>query len=284
MQPPKTVASATIPNQNPPWPSASPVPRGPEPNTGTKRSSSDGDEDGRRLCPTRVGPLRALNTKGRGRCSDTPAPALRNSPPSLFEPVVRSLLRDNHVVYVRLFEARGAYAYEARVLLELLYVAAARVAHARAEAADELGDHVRERALVRDAALDAFGDELRLHLGRLLRVAILRALAHRADGAHAAVRLERAPLVENQLARRLFGAREERAYHHHVRARRNRLRNVARELHAAVRDDGHARALRRLHAVVDGRHLRDARARHHTRRANRAGADAAFDRVHARAD
>src|SRR5205085_6196102 len=171
---------------------------------------------------------------------------------------------------------------EARVLLKLRDAAAARVAHPRAQAADELRHHVGERALVRDAAFDAFGHELRVGFGRLLRVAILRALAHRAYRAHATVRLERTALIENQLARRLLCAREERAYHHHVSTRRNRLRNVAGELHAAVGDDGHARPSRGLHAVVDGGHLRDARARHDARRADRAGAYAALHRVNAR--
>src|SRR3712207_385073 len=89
-------------------------------------------------------------------------PSLTSSAPCgpLFEPVVRRLLRDDNVVDVRLLEARGAYANEACVLLELLYVAAARVAHPRAQAADELRGHVGESALVGDAPLYAFGDEL----------------------------------------------------------------------------------------------------------------------------
>ena len=56
-------------------------------------------------------------------------------------------------------------------------------------------------------------------VGVFLEVAVLRAGLHRADRAHAAVRLERAALVEDRLARRLVGAGEERADHHAVRAR-----------------------------------------------------------------
>ena len=44
--------------------------------------------------------------------------------------------------------------------LQLFDGGAAEVAHAGAQAADELVDHGFERAAVRDAAFDAFGDEL----------------------------------------------------------------------------------------------------------------------------
>src|SRR5579885_2957214 len=112
----------------------------------------------------------------------------------LLQTIVRSFLRDDHVVDVRLLESGGADADEARLLVKLADVAAARVAHAGAQAADELRHHVGERALVGDAPLDAFRDEFRLDLDLVLRVTILRAFAHRADGTHAAVGFERAAL------------------------------------------------------------------------------------------
>jgi len=64
-------------------------------------------------------------------------------------------------VDVRFAQSRRADADETRVLLKLADSAAARVAHPGAQAADELRHHVGERALVGDAALDAFGDEFR---------------------------------------------------------------------------------------------------------------------------
>src|ERR1044071_5760995 len=259
----------------------------PEPAASAARLKS---ELARRLCNRGAAPTLTAQTPRtparaavrRGHVSGVLCPRRFETARQLLKAVVRGLLRDDDVVDVRLLEAGGADADEARLLLKLFDGAAARVAHAGAQAADELSHHVGQSALVGDAPLDAFGDELRLDVGRLLRVAVLRALAHRADTPHAAVRLERAPLEENQLARRLFGAREERPDHHHVRARRDGLRHVARELHAAVGDDGHARAARRLDAVVDGRDLRHARARHDARRTNRTGPDAALDGVGAR--
>ena len=82
---------------------------------------------------------------------------------------------------VRLAQARRGDADEARLLLKLFDIATARVAHARAQATDELRHHIRERSLVRHAAFDAFRHELRFNLRALLAVAVTRAFAHRAD-------------------------------------------------------------------------------------------------------
>src|ERR1043165_8775115 len=51
-----------------------------------------------------------------------------------------------------------------------------------------------------DAALDALGHELLRRLDLGLEVAVLRAVLHRTDRAHAAVRLVRPPLVQDDLA------------------------------------------------------------------------------------
>src|SRR3954467_6856285 len=74
-------------------------------------------------------------------------------------PIVRRLLRDRHVVRVALAQPGGGDADEARGL-HLLDRGRPAVAHRLADAADELVQDRRERALVRDAALDALGDEL----------------------------------------------------------------------------------------------------------------------------
>ncbi len=82
---------------------------------------------------------------------------------------------------VRLAQACGGDANEARLVLKLADVAATRVAHAGAQAADELRDHLGERPLVRHAPFDAFGHELRFDLNFFLTVTITRTLTHRAD-------------------------------------------------------------------------------------------------------
>ena len=73
--------------------------------------------------------------------------------------VVGGFAGDDDVVDVALAEAGVGDADEARVGLQLCDGAAAEVAHAGAQAADELVDHGFERAAVGDAAFDAFGDE-----------------------------------------------------------------------------------------------------------------------------
>src|SRR3954452_22807301 len=73
--------------------------------------------------------------------------------------VIRRILCDRDVVRVRLAQAGAGDAHEARVLHRVDRLGAA-VAHRLAHAAHELVDHVGNRALVRDAALDPLGDEL----------------------------------------------------------------------------------------------------------------------------
>ena len=129
--------------------------------------------------------------------------------------VVRRFLGDDHVVHVALAQARRGDAHEARAARAAPRAfGAPTVAHARAQAADELVDVDRERAAVRHAALDALGHELLVVVDLALEVAVLAALRHRAERAHAAVDLVRAALVEDELAGRLVGAGEERADHH----------------------------------------------------------------------
>src|SRR6185503_5582246 len=116
--------------------------------------------------------------------------------------VVRRFLGDDDVVDVALLQAGGGDAHEARARLQLTDASGAAIAHARSQAAHELLDHGRERPLVGDHALDALGHEL-ARVGvpvEFLEVAVARAFLHGADGAHAAIALERAALAQDQLA------------------------------------------------------------------------------------
>ena len=77
---------------------------------------------------------------------------------------------------------------EARPQAQIVDRGCARVAHARAETADELVDDRGERTQRVNAALDAFGDELRELADICLAVAIARAARfHRAERAHPAI-------------------------------------------------------------------------------------------------
>src|SRR5262245_19844780 len=106
-----------------------------------------------------------------------------------------------------------------RLTLQGWNVLRAAVAHSCAQTADELIDQACDAAFVRDAAFDGLrpgvvGAARRVELELVLEVAVAAAAAHGADRPHAAVLLEAAALIEDQLARALVGAGEEVANHH----------------------------------------------------------------------
>ncbi len=71
----------------------------------------------------------------------------------------------------------------------------------------------------------------------VLEVAFAGPLRHRGQRSHAAIGLERPALVQNRFAGAFFRPSQQRADHHAVRARGDRLGDVAGVLDAAVGDD-----------------------------------------------
>src|SRR5574337_1558061 len=98
---------------------------------------------------------------------------------------------------------------EPRALLKRLQALAPRVSHAGLQATDELEDAVRKQTLIRHPAFNALGHELCPLLFMGLKIAILAAPLHGADGAHAAVELVASALIQNGLPGALFRAREQ---------------------------------------------------------------------------
>src|SRR5437588_2930354 len=199
--------------------------------------------------------------------------------------IVWRFLRDRHVVRVRFAEPRRRDADEARAL-HLLERRRTAVPHRLPQPPDQLVQDGRERALVEDAAFDALRDELLDVLDVALEVPVLRERTrlHGADRAHATVFLVPLALVDDHLARRLVGARQQRAGHDRVGARGDRLREIARRPDPAVGDHGHAGLGRDLRDVVHSRHLRPTDAGDDSRGARGARADAALDAVDADRD
>ena len=182
---------------------------------------------------------------------------------------------------MRLAHARRGDAHELRPRAQLANVLAAGVAHRGAQAAGELVQDGDDAALVRNAALDALGDEF-FEFGRgVLEVAVARAmpLAHRTERAHAAVALEARTLEEFDLARGFFGAGEQTADHHAVRAGGERLGEIARIADAAVGDQRHTGTLERGGDVGDGGDLRHAHACDDARGADGARTDTDLDGI-----
>ena len=143
---------------------------------------------------------------------------------------------------------------------------AAEISHPRAQTADQLIDHRLQRSAMRHPAFDPFRHKLRqpvlrcgpsravsegrspprlAHIVLALEVALARTLRHRRERTHAAIRLERPPLVQNRLARAFIHARKQRPHHHHACARCNRLGHIAGVLDAAIRDHRNSMLRRR---------------------------------------
>ena len=145
-------------------------------------------------------------------------------------------------------------------------------------------DHVRDLPLVGDAGFDALRDELLQILHAFLEIAVPASARHGAQRSHAAVDLVGAPLVEKRLAGALLGTRQEISQHDRVRARRERLHEIARVLDPAVRDDRNARGRGRRGAFENRGDLGHPDAGHDACRAGGAGAHPDLHRVGAGLD
>src|SRR5690606_25694016 len=102
-------------------------------------------------------------------------------------PIVRRFFRDLHVVHVRFTHAGRSDFNELGLAAHFLNGLAAAIAHGGPDAAYQLIDDGDDAALVGHAAFDAFGHELVSVVGRVLEVAVGRAVAHGAHAAHAAI-------------------------------------------------------------------------------------------------
>ena len=101
---------------------------------------------GRRTSKQKQSALDSLDTK-RQLCSVWKTGRLERYLVQLFQPVIRRFLGDDHVVDVAFAQPRGGDAQEAWLLLQFANVAAAAIAHARSQAADQLIDQIRQAGL-----------------------------------------------------------------------------------------------------------------------------------------
>src|SRR5204863_10181944 len=121
--------------------------------------------------------------------------------------VIRRLFRNRHVVDVAFPEPGRRDANDAGIALQRRDGGAAAIAHAGAQPPYELMNHRGDAAFVGNAPFDAFRHQLlatagaarRVELEIVLKIAVAAAAPHRADRSHAAILLEAAALVENQL-------------------------------------------------------------------------------------
>ena len=179
---------------------------------------------------------------------------------------------------MRLAHAGGGDLHEAGVAAHLGDAAAAGVAHAGAQAADHLVDDRRHRALEGHAAFDAFRHELLDFARGVLEVAVLAALGHRTQRAHAAIALVATALEQLDLARGFLGAGEHAAHHHGGGTGGNGFCKVTGVAHAAIADERDA-VLQGVGDIHDGRNLRHAYAGDDARGADRAGTNPHLDGI-----
>src|SRR5690554_1936781 len=128
-------------------------------------------------------------------------------------PVVRRFLGDLHVVYVRFAYARRGDFNELSLAAHFADGAASTIAHRSTDAPNKLVNDGDDTALIGHSAFDTFGHKFVGVIGRVLEVAIGRAVCHGAYAAHAAIRLVRTTLIQDNVAGGLFGTRKHPTHH-----------------------------------------------------------------------
>src|SRR5258706_8827595 len=245
------------PRDQPPGPSPPAMRRSPRRHAGARARRSRTNRCDRRYRDARSSPARSPRRDGRSerrrrsrrafarcRAHVWRGRARRRSWRSQLDSIVGRFDGDADVVRVRLAQTRARDADERRLRPKVLDGRGADVLHSRPQATDELVEEWLERTYALDVTLDAFGYELGELAHVLLTVAVARraglrapARLHRAHRTHATVRLEAALGRLRHAAWRLVYARKKPAEHHGRCAGTDRLRDVARLLDPAVRDD-----------------------------------------------
>src|SRR6266446_3781842 len=123
----------------------------------------------------------------QGCCADLTRTARNGCPTFLFYTVVGGFAGDDYIVNVAFAKTGGSDAHEFAALGEGFQVFGADVAHAAAQAADELIGEGSQGAFVRDAAFDAFRDRLAALDFIFVGVAVGGAFFHGGGRADAAV-------------------------------------------------------------------------------------------------
>ena len=143
--------------------------------------------------------------------------------------VVWRFFDNHHVMRVAFAQASVGDAHEACIFLHVGNGRRASVAHSLAQAADKLVYQRSKLALVGDARLDTFGDQVAFFDGIALEVApfAVAALLHRADGTHTTIVLEPLAMRDNQFAGTLLNASKQTAQHNGIGTGGNGLRDIA---------------------------------------------------------
>src|SRR5271157_2063897 len=164
-----------------------------------------------------------------------------------FNAIVGRFSRNDHIVHVAFAQAGVADAHKLCLFLKIADGCAAQIAHAGAQAANQLEYHGFKRPAVWHAPLDTLRNKLgqtvlvgalalhnalaaRFRAGQIvcaLEITLARTLAHGGQRAHAAIALEAAALIEDSLAGAFVHACKERPDHHRAGSGGNSLCDLA---------------------------------------------------------
>src|SRR5665647_522632 len=129
-----------------------------------------------------------------------------------FGPVIRGLAGNYDIVYVGLAETGCGDLDKPGLLMEFLNGGGPGIAHTGTQTAEQLVNHLRDRAAVGHLALNALWYQFAGFA--VLEIAVAGALFHGTDGTHAAIAFVFPTLVEEGVPWGLIGAGKQRANHH----------------------------------------------------------------------
>ena len=161
---------------------------------------------------------------------------------------------------------------------ELVETVCSAIAHAGPHAANQLVNEIGQHSFVRHAALDAFGNQL-AHGGSLLAVSVRAAHDHGPERSHAAIGLERSPVVDDQLARALVQTGQQASQHDAGGPGRQGLGDVARVADTTISYNRHTGGLGFSRTLEDGPDLGHAYPADDAGRADASRPDADLDGV-----
>ena len=198
----------------------------------------------------------------------------------MFQSVVRSFLRDLHIVNMRFTPAGRCDFNKAGFAAHLINRTAAAVAHRRTKAAAHLIDDGKNASFVGNHTFNTFRYKLiNIAVIVVLEVTVGRAFVHSAERAHTAVALVGAALIQNDFARSFVSTGKHTAHHDGIGTGCDGFCDVAGEADTAVSDQRNTGALKSFGNVRDGSNLRNTDTGNNASRTNRTRADADFNSV-----
>ena len=124
--------------------------------------------------------------------------------------IVWRLFADRNIVRVTFDKSRIGNSHKLGICTQRLDILFSAISHARTKAAFHLVDNLRDASAIRDAPLDAFGNEL---AGIFLEISILASRRHSRERTHAAIYLKASALIQFDFAGAFQRTRKQGTYH-----------------------------------------------------------------------